>query len=206
MDASTMTLVEPVTISLIGLALTFFYIGLFTIGGGVVAITLMQQTIVEKGIITQDQFFNMVAISESTPGPLGINMATYIGFNQYGVLGGLLCTIFEALPSVIIILIIAKALKKFNNNPFVKGSLAFLRPVTTGLILVPVIQIFSFTLINVPESIESLAHIEGWKTLFNWINLAAYSVFTFLLFKFKLHPIYVIILGAIFGIVVGFVK
>ena len=82
---------------------TFFYIGLFTIGGGVVAITLMQQTIVSKGIISLDQFYNMVAISESTPGPLGTNMATYIGYKLYGVPGALVTTIGEALPSIIII-------------------------------------------------------------------------------------------------------
>ena len=95
---------------------TFFYIGLFTIGGGVVAITLMQQTIVSKGIISLDQFYNMVAISESTPGPLGTNMATYIGYKLYGVPGALVTTIGEALPSIIIILIIARFLQKFNQN------------------------------------------------------------------------------------------
>ena len=67
--------------SLLALCFTFFYIGLFTIGGGVVAITLMQQAIVEKGLISTEQFYNMIAISESTPGPIGINMATYIGYN-----------------------------------------------------------------------------------------------------------------------------
>ena len=66
--------------TLLQLALTFFSIGLFTIGGGQVAITLMQQSLVSTGIISQAQFYNMVAISESTPGPIGINMATYIGY------------------------------------------------------------------------------------------------------------------------------
>ena len=80
---------------------TFFYIGLFTIGGGVVALTLMQQTIVEPGLIDSETFYNMVAISESTPGPLGINMATYIGYNLYGIPGGVIATIGEVLPSLI---------------------------------------------------------------------------------------------------------
>ena len=187
--------------SLLQLAFTFFYIGLFTIGGGQVAITLMQQSIVSAGLISQSQFYNMVAISESTPGPIGINMATYIGYELYGVPGALVVTGAEVLPSIIIILIIAKFLTKFNENPLVKGSLAFLRPVTTGLILVPVIQVIMFTLINPPESLSVLTTLEGWKELFNWISIAGYAVFAFMLFKLKAHPILVIICGAIFGII-----
>ena len=175
--------------SLLALCFTFFYVGLFTIGGGVVAITLMQQAIVEKGLISPEQFYNMVAISESTPGPIGINMATYIGYNLYGIPGGILTSICEALPSVIIILIIARFLQKFHENKFVKGTLAFIRPVTTGLILVPVVQIFMFTLVKEPA-----------QGLFDWISLAFYAVCTFLLFKFKAHPVLIIVLGAVFGI------
>ena len=113
--------------SLFELFCTFFYIGLFTIGGGIVAITLMQQTIVQRGLITEEQFYNMVAISESTPGPLGTNMATYIGYNLYGIPGGMITTIGEVLPSLIIIVIIAKFLQKFNKSLYVKGALAFLQ-------------------------------------------------------------------------------
>ena len=177
----------------------FFLYRSFTIGGGQVAITLMQQSIVSSGLISQEQFYNMVAISESTPGPIGINMATYIGYELYGVPGALAVTGAEILPSIIIILIIARFLRSFNDNPFVKGSLAFLRPVTTGLILVPVIQVIMFTLINPPESISVLTTLEGWKSLFNLIPIAGYAVFVFLLFKLKAHPILVIILGAVFG-------
>ena len=179
---------------------TFFYIGLFTIGGGVVAITLMQQTIVSKGIISLDQFYNMVAISESTPGPLGTNMATYIGYKLYGVPGALVTTIGEALPSIIIILIIARFLQKFNQNIYVKGALNFLRPITTGLILVPVLQVFIFALMNIPQTWAELFTKEGFTNLFKWPSLIAYSIFAFLLIKFKLHPIIIILLGAGFGI------
>ncbi len=187
--------------SLLQLAFTFFYIGLFTIGGGQVAITLMQQAIVSAGLISQEQFYNMIAISESTPGPIGINMATYIGYELYGVPGALIVTGAQVLPSIIIILIIARFLKSFKDNQYVKGSLAFLRPVTTGLILVPVIQVIMFTLINPPETLSALTTPEGWKTLFNLIPITGYAVFTFLLFKVKVHPILVIILGAVFGMI-----
>ena len=69
-------------VSLIELFFIFFYVGLFTIGGGLVAITLMEETIVSRGLISPEQFYNMVAISESTPGPIGVNMATYIGYKN----------------------------------------------------------------------------------------------------------------------------
>ena len=187
--------------SFIALCFTFFYIGLFTIGGGVVAITLMQQAIVERGLISTEQFYNMIAISESTPGPIGINMATYIGYNLYGIPGAILTSVCEALPSLIIILIIARFLQKFHENPFVKGSLAFLRPVTTGLILVPVVQVFIFTLVNVPQEWSALLSLETWKGLFEWISLAFYALCVFLLLKFKCHPILIIVLGAIFGVI-----
>ena len=186
--------------SLLMLCFTFFYIGLFTIGGGVVAITLMQQTIVARGLISTEQFYNMIAISESTPGPIGINMATYIGYNLYGIPGAILTSVFEALPSLIIIIIVARFLQKFHENQFVKGSLAFLRPVTTGLILVPVVQVFIFTLINVPGQWNELLTLAGWKDLFDWISFAFYGVCLFLLLKFKAHPIIIIVLGAVFGV------
>ena len=187
--------------SLLMLCFTFFYIGLFTIGGGVVAITLMQQAIVEKGLISTEQFYNMIAISESTPGPIGINMATYIGYNLYGIPGAILTSVCEALPSLLIILIVARFLQKFHENQFVKGSLAFLRPITTGLILVPVVQIFIFTLINLPGEWNVLLTLQGWKDLFEWISLAFYALCVFLLLKFKCHPIIIIVLGAIFGVI-----
>ncbi|MBQ5439771.1 MAG: chromate transporter [Clostridia bacterium] len=116
--------------SLLQLAFTFFYIGLFTIGGGQVAITLMQQSLVSTGVISQAQFYNMVAISESTPGPIGINMATYIGYKLYGVPGALIVTGAQVLPSIVIILIIARFLKSFNDNTYVKDVFIIITSMT----------------------------------------------------------------------------
>ncbi len=187
-------------VSLFWLFWTFFYIGLFTIGGGVVAITLMQQTIVAKGLIASEQFYNMVAISESTPGPLGVNMATYIGYNLYGIPGGIITTLGEILPSIITILIIAMFLKSFHENKYVKTVLSVMRPVSTGIILVPAVNIFILALMNLPASPAAFTNIQTWQTLFKWPSLAAYAVFAFALFKFKLHPIFIIVAGAFFGI------
>jgi len=185
--------------TLFSLFCTFFYIGLFTIGGGLVALTLMQQTLVDTGIITSEAFYNMVAISESTPGPLGINMATFIGYNMYGIPGALLTTFGEVLPSIICILIIAHFYKAFKNSSGVKNVMQVLRPASTGIVFVAAVNVFIVALLNVPASWSDF----DFKTLFNWIYLCGYAVFTFLLFKFKLHPIWVVILGAIFGIIVG---
>lgn len=187
--------------SIIELFFTFFYIGLFTIGGGIVSLTLIQQTIVAKGIITSEQFYNMIAISEATPGPFGINVATFVGFNLFGIPGGIIASIAEVLPSIICIIIIAKFLTKFSQNQYVKGSFTFLRPVTTGLILVPVINIFSISLLNIPSSISVLTTVQGWKDLFDYVNVIAYGVFLFAFYKFHLHPILLIIAGALFGII-----
>lgn len=197
--------------TLFSLFCTFFYIGLFTIGGGLVAITLMQQTIVDAGIISQDTFYNMIAISESTPGPLGVNMATYIGYNLFGVSGAIITTLGEVLPSIICIIIIAKFLSAFHEKPAVKTVLTVLRPSSTGIILVAGVNVFLTALVNVPER---FADIEFLK-LFNWTNVLAYLVFVALLFgteklkvtdrktgkekSLKIHPIVVVLLGAVFG-------
>jgi len=186
--------------SLLLLFCIFFYVGLFTIGGGLVAITLMQQTIVARGYITQDQFFNMVAISESTPGPIGMNMATYIGNEFYGIPGAIITTLGQAAPSIICILIIAHFFSKFQEKPMVKAAFSGLRPATTGMILVATAQVFQLALLNVPQSMSALACVQGWGDLFKWQSVAFYAVALFILFKTKIHPVIVIALGAVFGV------
>ena len=188
------------TYSLWQLFLIFFYIGTFTIGGGLVAITLMQQTLVETGVISAEQFYNMIAISESTPGPIGINMATYIGYSQYGVLGGIVTTLGEVAPSIICILIIAHFFMKFHDTPVVKAAFTTLRPTTTGVILVAAVQVFVVALMQVTADISALASLDSWKSLFLWKNIACYALVLFLLVKPKVHPVIVVALGAAFGV------
>ncbi len=187
--------------SLFELFCIFFYVGLFTIGGGLVAITLMQQTIVERGFISPDQFYNMVAISESTPGPIGMNMATYIGFEFYGIPGAVITTMGQALPSIICILLIAYFLStKFQNNPLVKSVFATLRPATCGIILVAAAKVFELALMNIPSSFADLKKVQTWISLFKWPSLGFYAVLVFLLFKTKIHPVLIVAAGAVFGV------
>lgn len=118
----------------IELYITFFVIGLLTIGGGLAALPLLQEAVLDKGWMTMSQFADMIAISQATPGPIGINTATYVGYIQLGVLGSVVATLGMVTPSIIIILMIAKFLKHFNENIWVKGALLYVRPVVIGLI------------------------------------------------------------------------
>ena len=170
--------------TLLELLWTFFYIGLFTIGGGQVAITLMYEPLVGGGIISGEQFYNMVAVSESTPGPIGINMATYIGCELYGVMGGILVTFATVFPSLVIILVIAKFFDKYQEKPLVKSVFTCIRPVSAGLIAIAAYEVLKISLIQ-PFSIVRLC-----------IYLVAFSL---LMIK-KMSPIFVMILGAIAGI------
>lgn len=194
--------------SLLHLFFVFVYVGTFTIGGGMMAITLMQQVLVGT-ILTSEEFFNMVAISESTPGPIGINIATYVGFSQYGVLGSLVTTAGEVLPSIICIIIISRFFMRFHDKPVVLSAFSTLRPATTGMILVAALGVFTVSLMNTggmsaAEAIKKAvanpnalpAFLAG---LFVWRGMIFYALAVFLLFRTKIHPVSVIAAGAVFG-------
>lgn len=193
--------------SLLALMWRFFYIGLFTIGGGQVAITLMYEPVVGGGLITPEMFYNMVAVSESTPGPIGINMATYIGCKLYGVLGGVLVTFATVLPSLIIILLIARSYTAFQEKPLVKTVFNVVRPVSAGLIAVAAWNVLKIAVVTVQTDVAvseagvavsafplALTSIPG--TIFFAVAL------TLLLTVKKLSPVIVVIAGAIFGVLV----
>ena len=186
--------------SLLELFFIFFYIGLFTIGGGLVAITLMKQLIVDSGLISSELFVNMIAISESTPGPIGVNMATYIGNQFYGVLGGCVTTLGEILPSIICILIIARLFTKFQEKPLVKAAFLTLRPATSGLILVAALQVFEVALLNINLNFSSISQLPSFAEIFKWKQVIFYLISVALLFLTKISPIALIFAGAVFGI------
>jgi chromate transporter len=183
-------------VSLFELFWIFFYVGAFTIGGGLVAITLMQQEILGRGLITPEQFYSMVAISESTPGPIGINMATYVGYELYGVWGGLITTLGTVLPSLIVILVIAKFFGAFQERPAVKAAFYGLRAGSTGMIAVAAWQVVVISVLAIPSFRAS-----GFlPDIVNWRALALFAV-TFILYnKLKWHPVVFIAFGAVCGI------
>lgn len=183
--------------SLLELFGIFFYVGLFTIGGGQVAITLMQQVLFEKNLISPERFFNMVAISESTPGPIGINMATYVGCHFYGFWGGCLTTFATVLPSLIIIMIIASFFSKVQDKPLVKAAFVGLRPAVTGLVAVAAWQVFKTALLNIDAYTASGNLVD----LINPVSIGIYGVMLIVFFKSKIHPIILVFTGALAGVV-----
>ena len=167
----------------------FFKTGLFAAGGGMATVPFLFEISARTGWFTASELANMIAISESTPGPIGINMATYVGFETAGILGGVIATLGLATPCVIVILIVAKILAKFRNNPVVETIFRYLRPAVIGLIIYALWQLVPLTFLGAEQNILVLPVI-------------AFAVLLFCLMKFKkIHPIVWIGVGAIFGIV-----
>ena len=189
------------TPTLLFLFAVFFYVGLITIGGGLVAITVMHQVLVDRfALISNDLFYNMVAVSESTPGPMGINMATYIGTELYGVGGGIITTAGQVLPSIICILLIARFFGKFAQKAGVKAAFSTLRPSVTGVIAVAAAQVFVLALLRIPTSLGDFARLDTWLHLLILPNLLFYLAGCLVLFKTKIHPLVVVLAGAVFGV------
>ena len=113
----------------------FFKIGLFTFGGGVAMIPLIKDAVLSHGWLTETEFYSLVGICESTPGPIAVNMATYIGTNQCGILGGAVATLGVILPSFIIILLIATLFGNLTKNRFFTAFMKGVKPVVVGLVL-----------------------------------------------------------------------
>ena len=112
----------------------FFKTGLFAVGGGMATLPFLEDIVQSTGWYTYTDLMNMLAVSESTPGPIGINMATYVGFTVGGIPGAVIATLGEVTPSIIVILIVAMMLKKFRDNRYVNMAFYGLRPASTGLI------------------------------------------------------------------------
>ena len=176
----------------------FFKTGLFAVGGGLATLPFLQEMSRLTHWFTTTDIADMVAVSESTPGPLGVNMATYVGFHIKGILGGLAAPLSLVLPSVIIIILVSRALDKFRDSPLVKNGFYGLRPASAGLIFGAMLEVFA----------ASLLHTENWAgiaSLGSVINVPAIIIFLVLslgIWKLKkLHPIVFILIGAVCGIV-----
>ena len=131
------------------LFLTFFEIGLFTFGGGYAMISLIHDKAISLGWLTEEELLNMIAVSESTPGPIAVNMATFVGSNEAGVLGSACATLGVVLPSFIIILIISALLKNFLKYQGVKAFLSGVRPCIVSLILGTAATLFLSVLLGI---------------------------------------------------------
>lgn len=178
------------------LFITFFKIGLFTIGGGYAMIPLIQQEVVGHGWLTMTQLTDFIAVSESTPGSFAVNIATFVGTESGGVLGALITTTAVVLPSFIIILFIAKAFNNFQDNKWVKATLFGMRPVVIGLIASAVWLLMSNGFIQTGIEINSVGDFFG---ALNYQEIVIFMIGSFIYFRFKLHPIKLILISAGLG-------
>lgn len=179
------------------LFITFFKIGLFTIGGGYAMIPLIQSEVVAKNWIVADELINFIAIAESTPGPFAVNIATFVGMESAGIIGGLCATLGVVLPSFVIILFIAKYFHTFSQNRIVRSALLGLRPTVIGLMLSVV---FSIAVANFFTGLDQIAGVkEFFMTNINYKGIVIFAVLFILSKKIKLHPILLIVLSAALG-------
>ena len=175
----------------------FFKTGLFSIGGGLATLPFLSQMGEKYGWFTQEELANMLAVSESTPGPIGVNMATYVGNSAGGVLGGLLATLALVLPSYLVILIVSKVLTRFRDNRYVQGAMETLRPASVGMVAAAVIGVLQSVLINMYA-----VYTFDWKHMVQPVSLLLFGILLFGCFKFKkLHPVAFLAVGAAAGII-----
>ncbi len=170
----------------------FFKTGLFAIGGGLATVPFLFEIANKYPWFTPSELTDMIAVAESTPGPIGVNMATYAGFSAGGVCGALIATIGLIMPSVIVIMIVAKILAKFKDNKFVNYAFYGIRPAVAGMIIAAWSSLFKMCIIN--DAFTGINDILYLK------ELGIFLVFVFFNLKTKMNPIYYIIMGAIVGI------
>lgn len=193
-------------ILLIKIFLTFVKVSLFNFGGGFVMISLIRDEIISHGWLSGEEFNNVIAISQMTPGAIAINTATYIGYQVAGIFGAVIASLAIPIPSFVIVIVISPIILKYKEHTLNKMIFYGIRPVVVALILnaaiivakTPFYKISTLSLNNLLENIN----------LFNAIsllNLGSIFIFIFsllLILKYKINPIFVIIISAFLGILI----
>lgn len=174
---------------MIELIMIFLIVGSLTIGGGLVAIPLIEKEVVLRGIITVKEFILMIGVAESTPGPIGINIATFVGFSQYGILGGIATTLAFILPSFILLSLIYSLLKKYRHTSLMNHWLMYLKAVVTGLILYTVIRLFQTSIL-------------ASDIVFDYKAISIFVIVYFLSLKYRSKPWLLVLTGALLGMVI----
>lgn len=178
------------------LFIEFFKTGLFAVGGGLATLPFLINLTFEYDWFDQSMLADMVAVSQSTPGPMGINVATYVGFHSGGILGGLVATLGIILPSLVIIILIAKFLEKFKNNHYIDSIFQGLRPASIGLIAVAALEVIKISLLN----LELFEATHKFLDLINIKSLIFFVIIFYGVTKYKKHPIVYIAISAVVGI------
>ncbi|MFO3717453.1 chromate transporter [Anaerococcus sp. ENR1011] len=176
----------------------FFKTGIFAIGGGMATIPFLQEMAKAFGWFSEEDLLDMIAVSESTPGAIGINLSTFAGFKSYGVGGAILATLALITGPIIITLIIARAMAKFKSSKVVHDMFETIRPATAGLILGAMSSVIALTLFNIPLFKQS-------GNLFDLIRvlpLTFFGIYLFVLIRFKkVHPLAIICVSALVGVI-----
>ena len=180
------------------LFLTFLKIGAFTFGGGYAMLPLIQEDVVAHGWMELSQMVDFIAVSESTPGPFAVNIATYVGSEVGGVFGAVCATLGVVLPSFVIILIVAGCYEKFKQSSIVRGCMYGLKPAVVGLIGSAIVSVVATVFI---PSGFSFAIFKDTAT---YVSLVIFAIAVVLSLK-KVHPIIIICLSALLGILTGYV-
>lgn len=185
----------------------FFKTGLFAVGGGLATLPFLYRISETTGWFTAQDIADLIAISESTPGPLGVNMATYVGYKTLGLFGGVVATLGLIFPSIVIIILVSKVLEKFKESVTVQKVFYGLRPASTALIAAAGLGVAKIALLHVDRFNET----KNIFTLFNWECIVMAVVF-FIAIRFfatkkvmgkklNIHPVAFIAVAAVLGVI-----
>lgn len=180
----------------------FFKTGLFAVGGGLATVPFLRDMGAAYGWLSEAELANIIAIAESTPGPIGVNAATYVGYLVCGIPGAVVATIGLVMPSVIIIVLIAKAIKKYYNSYLVQSLFKALRPAAIGLITAAGFSLL-LTSLGVKANFLRFTFSADWYSL---LKLGIYGMFVFFAFwkkTAKIHPFFYILTGGAIGAILS---
>ena len=178
----------------------FFKIGLFAIGGGLATVPFLQRLGEATGWFDSSLITDMIAISESTPGPIGVNMATYVGYSIGGIPGGIIATLGIATPAFLIVVLVSKSLERFKGNHYIEDGFYGLRPAVTGMIAAAAIGIMEVSIFNY----QLFQQTGLWTDFFDGKKLIFFVIMFFAIMKWKKHPIFYIGISAVIGILLKF--
>lgn len=185
----------------------FFKTGLFAVGGGMATLPFLYDISERTGWFTQEMLADMIAVSESTPGPIGVNMATYVGFETAGIFGAVIATLGLICPSIIITLLIARVLQQFRSNKTVDAAFYGLRPCSIALIAAAGLLVARITFLNL-DALQLSGGLAVLRDLLRWKEIILAAVLLFLTRGVKrlksLHPVLFIAASAAVGILLSF--
>ena len=186
--------------TILQLVIEFFKTGLFAVGGGLATLPFLYEISEKTHWYTEQDILNLLAVSESTPGAIGINMSTYVGYLTSGIPGAVIATLALAAPSIIVIILVAQVLDKFKGSPLVEGIFKGLRPASIGLITAAFLGIAQESLLR----LELFSGMGSILSVINWPATALAAGLFLLMRKWKKHPIVYIAIAAAVGIVFSF--